>query len=130
MPKSRRDSGRPVIAGGYRAEATHQCAQACTVTPRVERRLRPGTVLCEHVLRHLQAGCSPEQIACTLAFAHSETPSLQNSHDTICTAIYAMPSGALRTAVIDWLRFGHAKRLPRASGENRGGTDSGHGQHP
>jgi hypothetical protein len=31
------------VADGYRAEAAHKRAHACTVTPRVERRLRPGT---------------------------------------------------------------------------------------
>jgi len=35
---------------------------------------------------------------------------LQVSHETIYTAIYAMPRGELRTEVIGWLRFGHAKR--------------------
>jgi IS30 family transposase len=52
---------------------------------------------------------------------HADTPSLQVSHETIYTAIYAMPRGALRTEVIGWLRFGHAKRRPRARGEDRRG---------
>jgi IS30 family transposase len=120
-PKMPRGPGRPPVAGGYRAEAAHKRAQACTVTPRVERRLRPGTALWDHVLRYLKAGYSPEQIAGTLALVHSETPSLQVSHETIYTAIYAMPRGELRTQVIGWLRFGHAKRRPRARGEDRRG---------
>jgi IS30 family transposase len=120
-PKIPRGPGRPPVAGGYRAEAAHKRAQACTVTPRVERRLRPGTALWDHVLRYLKAGYSPEQIAGTLAIVHSETPSLQVSHETIYTAIYAMPRGELRTEVIGWLRFGHAKRRPRARGEDRRG---------
>jgi IS30 family transposase len=120
-PKTCRGPGRPSVAGGYRAEAAHKRAQICTVTPRVERRLRPGTALWHHVLRYLKAGYSPEQIAGTLALMHSETPSLQVSHETIYTAIYAMPRGELRTEVIGWLRFGHAKRRPRARGEDRRG---------
>jgi IS30 family transposase len=120
-PKRPRGPGRPPVAGGYRAEAAHKRAQACTVTPRVERRLRPGTALWDHVLGYLKAGYSPEQIAGTLALVHSETPSLQVSHETIYTAIYAMPRGELRTQVIGWLRFGHAKRRPRARGEDRRG---------
>ena len=32
-----------------------------------------------------------------------------------------MPRGELRTEVIGWLRFGHAKRRPRARGEDRRG---------
>ena len=31
---------------------------------------------------------------------------------TIYTAIYAIPRGELRTAVIGWLRFGHASGVP------------------
>ncbi len=120
-PQTPRGPGRPPVAGGYRAEAAHKRAQACTATPRVERRLRPGTALWKHVRRYLKAGYSPEQIAGTLALVHSETPSLQVSHETIYTAIYAMPRGELRTEVIGWLRFGHAKRRPRARGEDRRG---------
>lgn len=116
-----RGPGRPPVAGGYRAEAAHRRAQACAVTPRVERRLRPGTALWKHVLRYLKAGYSPEQIAGTLALVHSQTPSLRVSHETIYTAIYAMPRGALRTTVMGWLRFGHTKRRPRARGEDRRG---------
>ena len=103
-------STRPICAPG-----------ACTVTPRVARRLRPGTALWDQVTRYLKAGYSPEQIAGTLALVHADTPALQVSHETIYTAIYAMPRGELRTAVIGWLRFGHAKRRPRSRGEDRRG---------
>lgn len=120
-PKACRGPGRPSVAGGYRAGAAHRRAQACTAAPRVARRLRPGTALWDHVRRYLKAGYSPEQIAGTLTRVHAETPSLQVSHETIYTAIYAMPRGALRTEVIGWLRFGHTKRRPRARGEDRRG---------
>jgi IS30 family transposase len=120
-PTTRRGPGRPPLAGGYRAMAAHTRAQACTVTPHVVRRLRPGTALWDQVTRDLKAGYSPEQMAGTLAVVHPDMPSLQVSHETIYTAIYAMPRGALRTDVIGWLRFGHAKRRPRARGEDRRG---------
>jgi len=120
-PTTRRGPGRPPLAGGYRAAAAHTRAQACTVTPRVVRRLRPGTALWDQGTRYLKAGYSPEQMAGTLAGVHPDTPSLQVSHETIYTAIYAMPRGALRTDVIGWLRFGHAQRRPRARGEDRRG---------
>ena len=120
-PRARRGPGGPPVAGGYRADAAHRRARICTVTPRVDHRLRPGTVLWKPVLRYLKAGYSPEQIAGTLAVVHPETPSLQVSHETIYTAIYAMPRGELRTQVIGWLRFGHAKRRPRARGQDRRG---------
>jgi IS30 family transposase len=120
-PRARRGPGEPPVAGGYRADAAHRRARICTVTPRVDRRLRPETALWKPVLRYLKAGYSPEQIAGTLAVVHPETPSLQVSHETIYTAIYAMPRGELRTQVIGWLRFGHAKRRPRARGQDRRG---------
>ena len=120
-PRARRGPGRAPVAGGYRADAAHRRARICTVTPRVDHRLRPGTALWKPVLRYLKAGYSPEQIAGTLAVVHPETPSLQVSHETIYTAIYAMPRGELRTQVIGWLRFGHAKRRPRARGQDRRG---------
>lgn len=114
-------AGRPWIAGGYRAEAAHRRAHASSVKPRVERRLQPGLPLWDHVTGYLKAGYSPEQIAGTLAAVHPDTLSLQVSHETIYTAIYAMPRGELRTEVIGWLRFGHAKRRQRTRGEDRRG---------
>jgi IS30 family transposase len=72
-------------------------------------------------MHYLKGGYSPEQVAGTLALVHPDIPTLQVSHETIYTAIYAMPRGELRTEVIGWLRFGHAKRRPRARGEDRRG---------
>ena len=99
--------GRPRLAGGYRAEAGHRRARACSIKPRTLRRLQPGTLLWDCVTDYLKTGYSPEQIAGTLAAVHPDKPSLQVSHETIYTAIYAMPRGELRTEVIGWLRFGH-----------------------
>ena len=113
--------GRPPIAGGYRAVCAQERADIHTGTARVERRLRPQTPLWGRVVRYLKKGYSPEQIAGTLALVHTDTPSLRVSHETIYTAIYAMPRGELRTQVIGWLRFGHAKRRPRARGDDRRG---------
>jgi len=127
-PKADRGPGCPKAAGGYRAQTAQQRARVCTITPRVERRLRPGTALWAHVRRYLKAGYSPEQIAGTLATVNPDHPSLQVSHETIYTAIYAMPRGALRTEVIGWLRFGRPKRRPRAR-RRPAGTYSRHGQH-
>ena len=120
-PKVPRSRGRPLAAGGYRADGAHHRACACAAKPQVERRLQPGSALWERVTGYLRAGYSPEQISGTLALVHPESPALQVSHETIYTAIYAMPRGALRTEVIGWLRFGHAKRRPRARGTDRRG---------
>jgi len=119
--KAKRGRGRPALAEGYRSEAAHKRARTCSTTPRVVRRLRPGTLLWEHVVRLIQERYSPEQIAAILAAVYADSPTMQVSHETIYTAIYAMPRGELRTAVIGWLRFGHAKRRPRARGEDRRG---------
>ena len=120
-PKTQRSRGRPLVSGSYRAAAAHLRAHACTIKPRIEKRLRPGTALWHHVVDYLKAGYSPEQVAGTLATVHPNVPSLQVSHESIYTAIYAMPRGALRTEVIGWLRLGHAKRRPRVRGADRRG---------
>ncbi len=120
-PKRSRRVGRPMISGGYRADAAQQRASACIKAPRTSRKLGPDTALWGHVTHYLQEGYSPEQIAGTLATVHPDNPAMQASHETIYTAIYAMPRGELRTEVIGWLRFGHAKRRPRARGEDRRG---------
>jgi len=120
-PKARRGPGRPPVAGGYRSEVAHKRARTCAVITRRERRLRPGTALWGQVMGYLKEGYSPEQISGTLAIVHPDTPTLQVSHETIYTAIYAMPRGELRKEVIGWLRFGHTKRRPRARGEDRRG---------
>jgi IS30 family transposase len=120
-PTTPRRPGRPLVAGGYRADTAHQQAVASSVKPRTARRLQPGSALWNHVTAYMAAGYSPEQIAGTLAVVLPDHPSLQVSHETIYTAIYAMPRGELRKEVIGWLRFGHAKRRPRTRGEDRRG---------
>ena len=113
--------GRPVIAGKYRALLAQVRADGLSAKPRVERRLQSGNVLWKAVMDYLRLGYSPEQIAGTLKAVNADHPNLQVSHETIYSAIYLMPRGELRTEVIGWLRFGHAKRRPRARGEDRRG---------
>ena len=123
-PPTRRGPGRPPVAGGSRAAAAQMRARACTIPPRVARRLRPGTAWWNHITRYLKAGYSPEQMAGTRARVHADTPSLPVSHEPIYTALYALPRGAVRTDVI-----GLVARRPcdaAASGARRRptGTDS------
>ena len=113
--------GRPAIAGKYRALLAQVRADGLSAKPRVERRLQSGNVLWKAVMDYLRLGYSPEQIAGTLKAVNADHPNLQVSHETIYSAIYLMPRGELRTEVIGWLRFGHAKRRPRARGEDRRG---------
>ena len=90
-PKTQRSRVRPLVTGSYRAAAAYLRAHACRIKPRIEKRLRPGTALWHHVVGYLKAGYSPEQVAGTLATGHPDVPSLQVSHETVYTAIYAMP---------------------------------------
>jgi len=96
-------------------------ADGLSAKPRIERRLQLGNTLWKAVMDYLRLGYSPEQIAGTLKTVNADHPHLQVSHETIYSAIYLMPRGELRTEVISWLRFGHAKRRPRARGEDRRG---------
>jgi IS30 family transposase len=88
--------GRPRIAGGYRAEAAH----ARAAKPRVVRKLVTGSALFAQVVEHLRRGLSPEQIAFTLG--SMEEP-VRLSHETIYTALYAMPRGQLRARILTLL---------------------------
>jgi transposase, IS30 family len=119
--KEKSGRGRPAIAGKYRAVLAQGRADGLSVKPRVERRLQSGNMLWNAVMYYLRLGYSPEQIAGTLRTVNADHLNLQVSHETIYSAIYLMPRGELRTEVIGWLRFGHAKRRPRARGEDRRG---------
>jgi IS30 family transposase len=69
----------------------------------------------------LESGWSPEQIAGTLKRDHPGHPALRVSHETIYTAIYAHPKGALRREVVALLRQSRCLRRPRSRGpEGRG----------
>lgn len=73
-----------------------------------------------HVLSGLRVGWSPQQIAGRLrATSSGPLPAFAVSHETIYSAIYAMPRGALRTELVSLLRRSHAGRLPRARGSAR-----------
>lgn len=119
--KKKRARGRPAITGKYRAASAQSRAEVLSTKPRVERRLQIGNELWNAVMGYLRRGYSPEQIAGTLKTVNSDYPNLQVSHETIYSAIYLMPRGELRTELIGWLRFGRAKRRPRARGEDRRG---------
>jgi IS30 family transposase len=120
-PSLPRGRGRPAIAGGYRAVQAQQRADLEAGRVRRLARLRPGTWLWEQTLILLGKGHSPEQIAGILRRMHPGDPDRNASHETIYTAIYAMPRGELRTEVIGLLRQARRARRPRARGEDRRG---------
>ena len=117
-----RGRGRPLKAGGYRAVGAQERAAALAQMPRVERRLASGTWLWAQVVRLLRRRHSPEQIAGILRRMHRDEPQRHASHETIYTALYAMPRGELRSDLIACLRQARRKRRPRARGVDRRGT--------
>ena len=114
--------GRPPVAGGYRAPLAQQRASALARTARRPSRLSQDGALWSHVERLLREQHSPEQIAGILRRMNPDDPSLHVSHETIYTALYAMPRGALRSELIACLRQARKSRRPRARGEDRRGT--------
>jgi len=117
-PPKRRKQGRPTLSGGYRLQSAHARACALASKPRVTRKLIVGSPLWQFILEKLACGLSPEQVGGTL----SRMPEpVRISHETIYTAIYAMPRGELRTEVIGLLRKSHKGRRSRARGEDRRG---------
>lgn len=108
--------GRPRLVPGYDATAASQRAARLRHKVRRRRKLCPGTELWDQVRHHLLQKWSPEQIAGTLGGV---------SHETVYTALYAMPRGSLRKELISALRHGRGRvtagRRPRSqSAERRG----------
>ncbi len=114
--------GRRPVAGGYRALRAEQRARDKVLCPRKAKRLVPGEELWDKVVSLLQVGNSPEQTSATLKRMHPEEPQLQISHETIYTAIYAIPGGELRKEMISLLRQSRKKRRPRTRGDDRRGS--------
>jgi len=117
-PVKIRSQGRPFVCGGYKAVVDQDRARTLNAMANVERRLQPGNVLWVRVMDYLKLGYSPEQIAGTLKLIHPHAPSLQVSHETIYTALYAMPCGELKKNDVGYLRHGHAKRCPMPRGDD------------
>src|ERR1700678_103905 len=103
--------GHPPIAGGYYALRAHRRSQLLHIKPRIARKLVSDNPLWISVVRLLRQGLSPEQIASTLA--HMPDP-VRLSHETIYTALYAMPKGQLRARVLTLLRRSHKQRRARS----------------
>ena len=117
-----RKRGRPAVAGGYCAPHAQQRADALARMARYPSRLAQDGPLWGHVERLLRQHHSPEQIAGILRRMHPDDPSLQVSHETIYTALYAMPRGELRSELMTCLRQARKSRRPRARGEDRRGS--------
>jgi IS30 family transposase len=104
-------------------EATRAVAQAFWQSRQSRNRakLRPGNALFATVSWHLHQGWSPLQIAGRLRLMHPDDAGQRVCHETIYVALYALPRGALRRALLACLRHGHKTRRPRSRGADRRG---------
>lgn len=114
--------GRPRVAGGYNALRAGMRARRVRRLARPPRKLHPQGPLWHRVQAMLEQLWSPEQIAAALKREHPQQPALQASHETIYTAIYAMPRGSLRKELVALLRQGRGARKPRTRGTDRRGA--------
>ena len=86
---------------------------------RGRRKLIPGSPLFEHVADQLRQGWSPLQIAGRLRRMDPATRPGDVCHETIYTALYALPRGELRKELLSALRQRRQNRRPRARGLDR-----------
>jgi IS30 family transposase len=113
--------GRPRIAGGYNATQAGKRAKRLRHKPRCVRKLALTGRLWPTVYRLLKRRWSPQQIACRLPRMYPTRSEWRVSHETIYTAIYAMPRGELRRQHVALLRQARGARRPRKQGsETRG----------
>jgi transposase, IS30 family len=112
----KREPRKGTIAGGYRCVTADRRARVLAGKARRKRKLQADTPLWIVLLKHLKLGLSPVQIASTLA--RMDDP-IQLSHETIYTALYAMPRGHLRAKLLNQLRRRHKERRTTPAGGKR-----------
>jgi IS30 family transposase len=121
-PKSQPDCvGGLTLAGGYRSILAHQRATLNRSGGHKPVRLAADSYLWFQVQKLLRQRYSPEQIAGILPRMFPDDSSMLASHETIYTALCAMPRGELRTELLATLRQGRKVRRPCARGEERRG---------
>lgn len=115
----RRGLGRPAL--GYDATRAGQRARRLAGRARRARKLAPDGPLWRCVHRLLSRRFSPQQISRTLRRQHPEEAAWHVSPETIYTAIYAAPRGALRQGLVALLRQHKCARRARRQGASRRG---------
>ncbi len=100
-------------------EAGRQAAQRRRTSR--PHKLADGSALAQRVYGKLRQGWSPQQISGHLKLENPTDRSRSVSHETIYTAIYAMPKGELRKELIGELRRAHKNRVKRSGGADRRG---------
>ena len=116
-----RESARNTTQGRpYRACTAHTLATIRAQEPRRPRKLLDPW-LWQYVREHLADGCSPEQIAGRLRRAYPDDMGKHLSAETLDVALYVLPRGTLRSALLAALRQARQARRPRARGTDRRG---------
>ena len=106
---------------GYASHAAKTAYTGRRVAARPAAKLDFKSVSWGVVCSMLDWKWSPQQIAATLKRVFPDEPERHVSHETIYTAIYALPRGELRRQLVACLRHGRSTRLPRSRGEDRRG---------
>jgi hypothetical protein len=106
------------MAGGYRCAHAHQRAQRLACKPRVPRKMVHDNAVWNRVLESLRGGLSPEQASGIL---QRMPDPVRISHETICSALYAMPRGELKAQVLALLPHGRKTRCSRSAGTDHRG---------
>ena len=120
-PDLPRGRGRPRVKPGYSSVQAQLRADGLAHKARRASKLSRGSWLWQQMVLLLREGHSPEQISGILRRMYPDSPDHNVSHETIYTAIYAMPRGELRTEIVDLLRQARRSRRPRARGDDRRG---------
>jgi len=103
----------------YEAGRASMRAHMARFRRRRRHKLDPAGPLFGEVRNWLTVGWSPDQIAGYLKLTYPGCYDRNVSHETIYSALYAMPRGELRRELIACLRQGHVNRWPRSRGANR-----------
>ena len=98
----------------YDAHEASRRAERKRRQSRRQRKLHSASSLWTSVKFLLRNAWSPEQIAIRLKRQYPQQSHLQVSHETIYTAIYAVPRGELRKDLVDSLRRHHGARRSRS----------------
>ena len=116
-----RECARNTTRGhAYCVSTAHPQAVARAHQPRRLRKLL-NPWLWAYVQASLTAGCSPEQIAGRLRRTYPDDMRKHLSTETIYTALYVLPRGALRSELLAALRQARKARRPRSRGTDRRG---------
>lgn len=111
--------GRPPLS--YDATRAGLRARRLSAKPRRLRKLRRDGELWAEVRRLLGKRWSPDQISRTLRQRYPDNPEWHVSHETIYTAIYVTPRGAMRRELVALLRQHKCARRPSGQSANRRG---------